>query len=258
MNKLQYYIQSIKPYKMLFFLEVVLGFLFVKNFNFYISDINKLILIFISFQILLYSGIYILGDIIDIQSDQKHPTKKQRPIASGKISIKCAFLFALILIIAGLVVGFFISLIVFYLELFFIFYNLFYSYILKKIPYLEFLANAVTHPARVLLGILVFGNIIDWILVISIFILSSAFSLLKRYKELLDVEKPRKALKYYSIWKLKIFLFIFLITIFTLGLKASNLTHLTIIFELIIFFIFILGYFLFGKIKKFMDKIFSY
>jgi 4-hydroxybenzoate polyprenyltransferase len=243
---------------MLFFLEVVLGFLLAGNFHLSISGLNKLPLIFISFQLLLYSGIYILNDIIDIQSDKKHPFKKQRPIASGKISVKCAFLFALILIIAGLGSGFFISLILFYWELFFIFYNLLYSYILKKIPYLEFFANGITHPARILLGILVFGNIIDWILVISIFILSSAFSLLKRYKELLDIEKPRKTLKYYSFWKLKIFLFLFLITIFTLGLQASNLTHLTIIFELIIFFIFILGYFLFGKIKKFMDKIFSY
>jgi len=41
--------------------------------------------------------IYILNDINDRQSDQKHPVKKNRPIAAGDLPVKTAWLAAVIL-----------------------------------------------------------------------------------------------------------------------------------------------------------------
>ena len=48
------------------------------------------------------SAIYCLNDIRDIDADRKHPTKKTRPLASGKISITFAYIIFAVLIICSL------------------------------------------------------------------------------------------------------------------------------------------------------------
>ena len=36
------------------------------------------------------SGIYIWNDLLDIEADRRHPTKRNRPIASGELSVGAA------------------------------------------------------------------------------------------------------------------------------------------------------------------------
>eukprot|EP01034_Spumella_vulgaris_P009412 gene9412-11947_t len=46
------------------------------------------------------SAVYILNDYKDVESDREHPSKKHRPLASGKISPKVALLLAVVLLAA--------------------------------------------------------------------------------------------------------------------------------------------------------------
>lgn len=55
---------------------------------------------------LLSSGSYFINDIIDAKKDRLHPIKKNRPIASGRLSPLLASIFAGIFIIASLILGF--------------------------------------------------------------------------------------------------------------------------------------------------------
>ncbi|KKS06745.1 hypothetical protein A3K01_04235 [candidate division WWE3 bacterium RIFOXYD1_FULL_43_17] len=55
---------------------------------------------------LLSSGSYFINDIIDAKKDRLHPIKKNRPIASGRLSPLLASIIAGILIAASLIIGF--------------------------------------------------------------------------------------------------------------------------------------------------------
>src|SRR3989344_4640706 len=51
---------------------------------------------FIAFN-LITSATYIFNDIIDAKLDRLHPTKKFRPIASGRLPVQVAFLLMIVL-----------------------------------------------------------------------------------------------------------------------------------------------------------------
>ncbi len=63
---------------------------------------------FISFS-MLASGIYIFNDIVDIEHDRKHNRKKNRPIASGELSIFSAYAILLVCLMGGGVVALYIG-----------------------------------------------------------------------------------------------------------------------------------------------------
>ena len=48
------------------------------------------------------SGTYFLNDALDVDADREHPTKRNRPVASGQISVRLAKVMALVLLVAGL------------------------------------------------------------------------------------------------------------------------------------------------------------
>ena len=118
-------------------------------------DLNLLIDtlgLFIIFSIFV-SGTYILNDIKDYKEDRKHPKKRERPIASGAISLNNAFLTSLVLTITSISFSFFYygtmvaSLFVCYLLI-----TLIYSFKLKYVNIVDGIIVSILYFIRLYLG----------------------------------------------------------------------------------------------------------
>ncbi len=149
------------------------------------------------------SLVYIINDIVDVEADRAHPQKKNRPLASGKISIGKAIISIVvfsILIIASL---FFLN---YHFSIFIAAYfilNIFYSFVLKHIVLLDIFSIAAGFMLRVLAGAFVINvEVSSWLILTTMFI-SLFLGVMKRRTELAlseydDVAVTRKVLVYYS------------------------------------------------------------
>ena len=66
-----------------------------------ILDPEKLLPSFFAFLSFCFisSAVYFINDIRDAEKDRNHPTKCNRPIAAGKISVRSAVIFTIVLIL---------------------------------------------------------------------------------------------------------------------------------------------------------------
>ena len=69
------------------------------------DDLAKTALAFVAFC-LAASGTYYLNDAADVEADRHHPTKRFRPIASGVVPVTLARVLGVVLVAAGILVGF--------------------------------------------------------------------------------------------------------------------------------------------------------
>ena len=152
--------------------------------EFYNIDLIFLLcLAFLSFSFCA-SSIYIINDILDINNDKEHPNKKERPFASGKITIKKGIILASLSLTASFVFSLFINkLFITFLVGYFLLSNV-YSFFLKRIKYLDCVILVSFYILRIFSGG-VAVNIMPsfWLIVFSIFIFLS-LALAKRYIEL--------------------------------------------------------------------------
>ena len=51
------------------------------------------------------SGIYLVNDVVDVEADRAHTTKRRRPIASGELSVRAALAAAAVLLPCALVIS---------------------------------------------------------------------------------------------------------------------------------------------------------
>ena len=149
---------------------------------------------------LISSVIYIINDICDVKKDRNHPTKKNRPIASGKISITNAIILAIMLFILALICNIQIfSIEAILLLLLYFVLNLGYSLGLKNIPIVDITILVSGFLIRVLYGAFITGITISNWLYLTVISGAFYFALGKRRNELRKVnsDKTRKVLKAY-------------------------------------------------------------
>ena len=102
---------------------------------------------------LLSSSVYLINDVLDIEADKTHPTKKNRPIASGQLPIPIALFTSFLLAVFSLVIAYKLSLNFTLIGAFYLVINLLYSKWLKKIPIIDVLFIALGFVLRVGAGV---------------------------------------------------------------------------------------------------------
>jgi 4-hydroxybenzoate polyprenyltransferase len=130
------------------------------------------------------SGIYIINDLLDLQSDRTHPSKKRRPFASGQLSVPVGILLSVGCILTGLTVAALSStpmlfgVLVLYLSV-----TIAYSSRIKREPVADVFVLAGLYVLRVVAGGIATGILIStWLLAFALFFFLS-LALVKRYTE---------------------------------------------------------------------------
>lgn len=102
---------------------------------------------------LISSVVYIINDVMDIDADRQHPVKRNRPIASGKLSVSFAVTAAIILLLFTLAISYWLSLGFFIILSAYFLINLAYSKWLKHIVLIDVLILASGFVLRVAAGV---------------------------------------------------------------------------------------------------------
>jgi len=180
----------------LIFLPLVFG-----GHLFDIDLLLKTMLGFIVFSFLA-STIYIVNDIFDVEKDRQHSTKCNRPIASGAVSIKKAWILAIgLLILSGIItyLSFPINIYTYALLAGYVILNFAYSMGLKNVPLVDIIILVSGYLIRVLFGSAITGIAVSSWLYLLVITISFYLGLGKRRNEIVKQNgETRKVLKYYN------------------------------------------------------------
>lgn len=137
---------------------------------------------FVAFSCLA-SAVYVLNDMLDLESDRLHKTKSKRPFASGDLPLAYGFLLLPLLLTLAVGAAWFLPSAFFIVLGLYLILNLGYSFRLKKIHSLDIVLLASMYSLRVFAGGLATGLAVsDWLLSFSTFFFFG-LAVAKRYTE---------------------------------------------------------------------------
>jgi 4-hydroxybenzoate polyprenyltransferase/phosphoserine phosphatase len=135
------------------------------------------------------SGVYLLNDLLDLESDRQHPRKRNRPCASGKLPIQWALaavpvLFTAAFMVAAAVNARFVLLLGLYLVL-----TTAYSFRLKALALVDIILLAMLYTIRIVGGgVATEIDVSQWLMGLSMFLFLS-LACVKRFSELLVLQQ---------------------------------------------------------------------
>jgi len=148
------------------------------------------------------SGVYVLNDLMDLEGDRLHPTKRLRPIASGRISRGSAAALAAVLLLAAAAGSFALGTVFALLLLCYVVLNISYSLGLKQVVIIDVMMIGAGFVIRVLAGAAVIHVSPSHWLVLCTILLSVFLGFTKRRAELTLLQdkavEHRKVLTSYS------------------------------------------------------------
>lgn len=151
---------------------------------------------------LISSSVYLLNDVRDVEKDRAHPTKRNRPIASGDLSPRVAVIIGLLLMPLCLALGYWLSPAFAAVAASYLLMQFAYIYGLKNVVLLDVFVIALGFVMRAVSGAVVIGAVISpWLYTVTL--LGALFlGLCKRRNELLLLETGaahhRKILEMYT------------------------------------------------------------
>lgn len=172
-------------------------------FSLNLFNISMLLSAFYSFVIFCFisgSG-YIINDIIDRESDKKHPKNCKRPIASGRLNIISALIFAIIIVFISLGFSYLINIKFMLITFAYLFLTLLYSLFLKKIAIVDVITISIGFVLRTIAGCFAINVFVSPWLIVSSFLIALFLALGKRRYELVSLKKiSRFSLNNYSVY----------------------------------------------------------
>lgn len=185
-NMLQELLISTRPKQWYKNLVLFIGIIFSLNFFNYQMWI-LVIFAFLTFCMISGSE-YIINDILDRDRDRIHPRKRNRPIASEKLKVSHALLFAIILLILAFTIAYEINIQFLEISLAYFILIIFYSLYLKHIAIVDVLTISTGFVLRAVAGCIAIKVSISPWLIICAFLVALFLALGKRRHELILLE----------------------------------------------------------------------
>ncbi|MGD9900441.1 MAG: decaprenyl-phosphate phosphoribosyltransferase [Calditrichaceae bacterium] len=178
---------SLRPYQWTKNLVVFAAILFAGEI-FNLTELLNVFYAFLLFSLIAGSG-YIINDIIDIEQDKRHPFKKWRPIAAGKITIGTARIFGFLLLCISIGLAVLLNRTLGIILISYFFMTLAYSLKLKHIVILDIIIVATGFVLRAVAGAVVIDAVISPWLLVCTFFLALFLVIGKRRAELVSLKE---------------------------------------------------------------------
>jgi decaprenyl-phosphate phosphoribosyltransferase len=154
----------------------------------------------------LAGAVYTINDLVDVEADRLHHAKKYRPIASGEVPVPIAKVFAVVLVLASLTAAYALNPWFAAVAAIYCVENLFYSFKLKNIAFLDVSLIALGFVLRVVAGGIATHTHVSMYMYGCTALLALFLGFGKRRHELgaKQAEKQRAALRAYSVGSLNV------------------------------------------------------
>lgn len=130
------------------------------------------------------SSVYILNDMLDLESDRHHLEKRNRPFAAGDLPLKVGLIMALVLLAVAAVISVFLPINFIVVIVGYYMLTVAYSFALKRKVTIDIFSLAGLYTIRIVAGAsAALVTLSFWLLALSIFFFLS-LALVKRYAEL--------------------------------------------------------------------------
>ena len=190
-NNFKYLLKGMRFYQwtknVLIFLPLILAHAFTDNKFIFDTLVGFLCFSFTA------SFIYLVNDLMDLESDRRHTTKSRRPFASGNLSPVLSLSVSFAFLVISIIISFtylpteFGLILISYLIL-----TISYSVYLKKITILDIITLSILYSIRIIAGSAITNIALSkWFLAFSLFLFFS-LAIIKRYTELSNLLKQNQ------------------------------------------------------------------
>ena len=149
-------------------------------------DLELLSLTSISFAAfcLCASSVYLLNDLLDLNNDRQHQSKRHRPFASAKLPLSYGVVASPILLIAAFITAFTVSVVFAQVLMLYWLITLSYSLVLKRFVLVDVLTLASLYSLRIIAGATAITVATTYWLLVFAMLFFLSLAIVKRYTEL--------------------------------------------------------------------------